>query len=230
MKMENNIICIIPARSSSKRIKNKNIINFFGKPVISYPIIACKKSKIFNKILVSTDSKKISKISKKYGAETPLLRDKIFANDYATTSVVLYNEIKKFNTISFKYHCCIYPCNPLIDFKILKKAFIYFKKNNFDSLFSVIKYPHSILRSFRIDKKNIYYKYPSNMNKRSQDLKQFVYDAGCFYFFKTKQFLKTRRLYSKNTGFYILPKYSHVDIDTNKDLNFAKEIYKIRKL
>ena len=69
-------ICIIPARKGSKRIKNKNIINFFGKPLIYYSIKAALKSKIFSKIIVSTDCKKIANISKKYGAEVPFLRNK----------------------------------------------------------------------------------------------------------------------------------------------------------
>jgi len=65
---------------------------------------------------------------------------------------------------------------------------------------------------------------------RSQDLENFVNDPGSFYFFKTKKFMITKKLFSKNTSFYILPKYSHIDIDTREDLNFAKEIFKIRKL
>ena len=60
------IIAIIPARSGSKRIKNKNIIKIFGKPMIAWTIIAAKKSKLFDKVLVSTDSNKIAKIAKKY--------------------------------------------------------------------------------------------------------------------------------------------------------------------
>ena len=64
-------IAIIPARAGSKRIKNKNIKIFKGKPMVAWTIIAAKKSKIFNHILVSTDSKKISKIAVKYGAEVP---------------------------------------------------------------------------------------------------------------------------------------------------------------
>ena len=230
MKSKKNIVCIIPARGGSKIIKNKNILNFFGKPIIYHSINEAKKSKIFNQILVSTDSKKIANISERYGAKCPRLRAKILADDYKTTSDVLFREIKTFDTENFEYHCCIYPCNPLIDFKILKKAFIYFKNNKFDSLFAVSEYSHSILRSFKINKKNIYYKYPNNINKRSQDLPKFFHDAGSFYFFKTKKFLKTKKLFSRNTGFYILPKYSHLDIDTKEDLKFVKEIYKIRKL
>ncbi len=62
--MKKKIICIIPARGKSKRIKNKNIKVFNGKPIIAWSIIAAKKSKIFDQIIVSTDSKKIAKISK----------------------------------------------------------------------------------------------------------------------------------------------------------------------
>ena len=58
------IIAIIPARSGSKRIKNKNIKKIFGKPMIAWTIIAAKKSKFFDKVLVSTDSNKIAKIAK----------------------------------------------------------------------------------------------------------------------------------------------------------------------
>ena len=230
MKLKNNVVCIVPARAGSKRIKNKNIVNFFGKPLIGYSIIAAKKANIFTKVLISTDSEKIAKISKKYGGSCPSLRRKKLADDHTTTSEVLFNEIQSFKTEDSTYHCCIYPTNPLIDYKNLRKAFLYFKKNNFDSLFAVLDYPHSVLRSFKIKKKNIYYKYPKNKNVRSQDLENFVHDAGSFYFFKTKKFMITKKLFSKNTGFYMLPKYSHIDIDTREDLNFAKEIFKIRKL
>ena len=51
-------VAIIPARKNSRRIKNKNIINFCGKPIISWPIAMAKKSKIFDRVIVSTDSKK----------------------------------------------------------------------------------------------------------------------------------------------------------------------------
>ena len=64
-------IAIIPARSGSKRIKNKNIKLFNGHPIISWSIKEAIKSKIFDKVIVSTDSTKIAKISLKYGAEIP---------------------------------------------------------------------------------------------------------------------------------------------------------------
>ena len=114
-----------------------------------------KKAKIFTKILISTNSEKIAKISEKHGGSCPSLRRKKFADDYTTTSEVLFNVIQSFKTQDSTYHCCICPTNPLIDYKNLRKTFLHFKKNNFDSLFAVLNYPHSVLRSFKIKKKNI---------------------------------------------------------------------------
>ena len=80
-------IAIIPARIGSKRIKQKNIKIFKGKPLIYYSINAAKKSKVFDKILVSTDSEKIGEIARKYGADVPFLRPKIY--------LVIILELKK---------------------------------------------------------------------------------------------------------------------------------------
>ena len=88
-------ICIIPARGNSKRIRNKNIINFYGKPIIYYSILLAKKSKLFSRIVVSTDDNKIAKIAKKYGAEVPFIRSKKLSNDYVNSTDVVIDTIKK---------------------------------------------------------------------------------------------------------------------------------------
>ena len=74
-------IAIIPARLGSKRLPQKNIKNFLGKPIIFYSIQAAKKTKVFDKIIVSTESEKLKKIVEKYGVEVPFLRPKKLAND-----------------------------------------------------------------------------------------------------------------------------------------------------
>ena len=70
------ITCIIPARSGSKRIKNKNLKNFFGKPLIYYSIKLALKNKLFKDVIVSTNSKKIARVATKLGARVPYLRSK----------------------------------------------------------------------------------------------------------------------------------------------------------
>ena len=99
MKKLKKIICIIPARKGSKRIKNKNIINFFGKPLISYSIENALKSNIFEKVIVSTDSKKISNISKKYGADVPFLRPKSLSGNNIIVKDVLIHCLNNLKNI-----------------------------------------------------------------------------------------------------------------------------------
>ncbi len=125
-------IAIIPARKNSKRIKNKNIKSFFGKPVISYAIKCAIKSKLFNKIIVSTDSQKILKIAKKFGADVPFLRPKKLSSDKAITIDVIKHSIKWLNKKNIKpnYICCIYPATPLLQHKDLKKSYSIIKKKN----------------------------------------------------------------------------------------------------
>ena len=87
------ILGIIPARAGSKSIKNKNIINLNGKPLIAHTIMAAKNSKLQN-FIVSSDSKKILNIAKKFGAKNLFLRPKKFSLD-STRSVNLYKFLKK---------------------------------------------------------------------------------------------------------------------------------------
>ncbi len=96
------ILCVIPARGGSKRLPKKNILNFFGKPMIYWTIEAAKKSKIFDKIVVSTDDEKIKKISLKFGAEVPFMREGL-SDDYTPISQVTCAYVKKLKN-EFKYH------------------------------------------------------------------------------------------------------------------------------
>ena len=88
MQLRDNI-CIIPARGGSKRLPNKNIMDFFGKPVIAYAIECAKKSQLFDTVFVSTDSEKIAEIAVSYGAEVSFLRSAETSSDHATTMAVL---------------------------------------------------------------------------------------------------------------------------------------------
>ena len=100
-------LAIIPARSGSKRIKNKNIKTFFSKPVISYSILAAKKSKLFKYVIVSTDSPRIAKISKKIGASVFFLRPKKISKDISTTQEVINHSINWFKKKKYKFQICL---------------------------------------------------------------------------------------------------------------------------
>ena len=89
-------IVIVPARIGSKRIKQKNIKKFFGKPIIYWTLRSLKNFKIFDKIYISTDSEKIINIVKKFGFKDFILRNKILSNDYASTQSVIIDALKDF--------------------------------------------------------------------------------------------------------------------------------------
>lgn len=89
------IIAIIPARSGSKGLKDKNIKNLCGKPLISYTIDAALKAKIFDKVLVSTDSKRYAEISANFGAEVPFLRSSENSSDKAGSWDVVKEVLSK---------------------------------------------------------------------------------------------------------------------------------------
>ncbi len=96
---KDKIIAIIPARGGSKRIKNKNLVNFFGKPIINYSLELAINSKIFDKIFVSTDSKKIIQTVKKKKIDISFLRSKKNSSDNATIKDVLLEVLNKLKKI-----------------------------------------------------------------------------------------------------------------------------------
>ena len=118
-------IAIIPARIGSKRIKQKNIKIFCGKPIIYWTIKKIIESKFFDKIIVSTDSNKIAKIVKRFGAEVPFLRPKNISDDYTGTLEVVRHAIVELKNkkIYPSYVCCIYPTSVFLQSKDIKKGF-----------------------------------------------------------------------------------------------------------
>jgi len=94
-------IAIIPARGGSKSVPHKNIKKINGKPLIQYSIDLLKKSKFVNKIVVSTDDRKIANIAKKCGAEVPFMRPKYLSGDRAKTIDVVKHTLK---TLNKKFH------------------------------------------------------------------------------------------------------------------------------
>ncbi len=221
-------ICIIPARGNSKRIKNKNIINFYGKPIIYYSILLAKKSKLFSRIVVSTDDNKIAKIAKKYGAEVPFIRSKKLSNDYVNSTDVVIDTIKKIFSEKEKYHCCLYPTSVLTKKDDLIRALRKIKKTNAECIIPVTDYNYNPYRSFKQNgKKWISFLFKKYSKTRSQDLPNLYHDTGTFYFFKTSSILSNKKNFSKKTTFLKIDRIRTTDINEPKDLIMAKLQYKL---
>lgn len=222
-------IAIIPARGGSKRIPNKNIKDFFGKPIIAYSIEAAIGSGLYDEIMVSTDCELIRDVAFKYGAKVPLLRSSINSNDFATTFDVLEEVINWYsqNGINFDEATCIYACAPFINTNLLKQSFQLLKKGC-DCVFPVLPYSHPIQRAIEVsvDGKVIPF---STINEaaRTQDFKQAFHDAGMFYTFDVEKLLINKSLRTENTLAIEIDELSAHDIDNEKDWKLAELKYKL---
>jgi len=221
-------LAIIPARSGSTRLKNKNILSFNGKPMIAWTIEAAKKSKIFDYIYVSTDSKKIASIAIKYGAKVPFLRDKKLSDNFTSVHEVTYDAVikleKKINK-SFKNVFQLMPNCPLRNDVDIKNFYKYFTNNKIKFLVSCTKFHFgNPWWAFYQNKKNIKRLFPKLYKKRSQDLHETFTPTGAIWIAKKNNFLKTKSFYSTGFEFKELSWKSAIDIDTKEDFMIAKSI------
>lgn len=223
-------IAIIPARGGSKRIPQKNIKKFYDYPIIYYSIKAAIESKLFSKIICSTDSAKIASIAKKYGAYCPFIRPKKLSNDYASTLEVIKHSVNYLERekINFENICCIYPTAPFIKSKNIKIGYKKLLENKYKFVFSASKSPISVYRSFSLNnKKRI--KLINNKDfflKRSQDLRDAFFDAGQFYWANKNTWKKYKKIFTKNSTIVEVPFHEAIDINTQYDWNLAKKLYK----
>ena len=221
-------IAIIPARKNSKRIKNKNIKIFNGKPMIYWPIQELKKTKIFDKILVSTDSLKIKSYAQSLRIDAPFVRPKDISDDFSPTIDVVNHAIRwlKNKGLSYDYICCVYPTAVLMKKKFIIDTFKLIKKNNKNFVFPASKFEYPILRSFkRVSNGNIKMPFPKYFKYRSQDLEEYYHDAGQFYWGSEKSWLRKLKFFDKYSDFYEIPKSQSQDIDNLEDFKIA-EIFK----
>ena len=130
-------VALIPARGGSKRIPQKNIKFFCGKPIIAYSIETAFASKLFDKVIVSTDDKEIAETAKNYGAEVPFIRPAKLSDDYTGTNAVIAHGIKWIMEQGWKLSavCCIYATAPFIQKNDITKAHNIFLTNKWEICF-----------------------------------------------------------------------------------------------
>ena len=224
-------VAIIPARGGSKRIFKKNIKEFYGKPLISYSIEAAKKSKLFEKIIVSTDDEDIANIAKKYGAEVPFLRPKSLSDDFTGTGAVVKHSLLwlKENGFEYDFSCTIYATAPLLQEKYLREGFEKLQNSDAVNSFSASSMPFPIQRTFKIlENERCEMFWPENFSKRSQDLEEAYQDAGQFYWKKLSA-QSSDVMFGKDSIPIILPRYLVQDIDTLEDWERAEVLYEVLK-
>jgi len=227
------IVCVIPARSGSKGIAKKNIINFNGKPLIAWTIEAALKVKLISRIIVSTDSHKISLIAKKLGAEVPNLRPKKLAMDHVHASnVVLHTlkQLKKIENYNPKAVMMLLPTSPLRKPENIKEVINIFKKKKPSSIISVEnlrKYKNNL--RYMVNGKLIKLNKKNNIHQQRQGQKSLYGVNGSIFLANTRKFLEKRTFHLEGAIGYEMESLNSIDINSYEDLNLASKYYKLIK-
>jgi len=225
------IIAVIPARGGSKRIPLKNIIDFIGKPIIAWTIEAAQKTKLFDRIIISTDSSEIANVSKVYGLDVPFFRndknDDISTVTEATLvaihqAEVYYNE---------KYDVVVQlmanaPLRDEEDIQVHIKNFVESKKS-----FQISSFKFGWMNpwwAFKINKNGSHeWMLKEGIGKRSQDLDELFCPTGAIWIAKVEALKKAGTFYGPDYNFCEINWKHAVDIDNFEDLEFAKAVYSL---
>lgn len=224
------ILVIIPARSGSKGIKDKNIINFKGKPLLSWSIEQAKMSKYCSamKIIVSTDSEKYQTIAKNYGAEVPFLRPKNISGDFSS-DYECFLHCFEWLKINENYEADIIlhlrPTQPYRTVKLIDECISIFLDNfnNYDSLRTVIPQKKSPCKMYSISSNNLiplvkewdYLKEPYNRGR--QELPKFYLHNGYVDLLKTS-ILVDGTISGNKIYPFVMNESDNIDIDEMEDL------------
>jgi CMP-N,N'-diacetyllegionaminic acid synthase len=224
-----NIVALIPARSGSVGLKNKNIKIFNKKPLLWYAINSAKQSKMIKKIFVTTDSRKIANISKACGADIPFLRPKKYSTSTSTDLDVIKHFMKKTKHKNIDAIVFLRPTNPFrtgkdIDFCIKK----YFSnKKKFDSIRSIsnVNYPPFWMK--KIEKSNLKDLFSSKLsNMRRQDLPKIYKGNGAIEIIGSSVLSKLNTRFGRRIGYCMMPDICSYDIDTFLDFKISEYVFK----
>ena len=231
--MKKKILAVIPCRSGSKSIKNKNILSLFGRPLIYYSIFFAKKCNFIDKIIISTDSKRYLKIANSFGVNTKYLRPKKISKDYSL-DLDLFKDVlnylnKKENFIP-DYVVHLRPTSPLRKINDLKKMLKILINKKADSVRSISTLKDNPYKSWTVSKDGFLKPILKNKtnfvepyNYPRQKLPLFYKQNGVYDIFRSK-LLKKNYISGKKIFGYETSDFQ--DIDSLSDLYSIKKFKK----
>ncbi len=218
---------MIPARGGSKRIPKKNIRYFHGKPIIAYAIENCIESKLFSRIVVSTDDSEIAEVAEQFGAEIFFRLDKDVSSDVAPVIGVVKEFIKLGNLENNSDSiCCVFPCTPMLTAHQLVKGFNILQENNVDFVFPVFNPGVPITRSLFINSDGFIQMANKDLvNTATNSLIDGLFDAGQYYWAKVDTWINSESILDGLNLPQIIDRLSAVDIDNEEDWQLAEILF-----
>ncbi len=218
-------IAIIPARSGSKGLPDKNIKNLAGKPLIAYSIEAAISSGCFDEVMISTDSERYAEIGRSYGAEVPFLRSRRTASDTASSWDAVQEVLEGYKNQGrqFDTFCLLQPTSPLRTADDIRKAYALYQEKSPFAVVSVCEAEHSPLWCGQLpeNKEFIGFMNPESQ-KRRQDAGKFYRLNGAIYIVNISRFRNDSFFYKEGSFAHIMPQERSVDIDTEIDFKLAE--------
>tara|TARA_Y100000590_G_C15687691_1_gene1002236 strand:+ start:599 stop:1270 length:672 start_codon:yes stop_codon:yes gene_type:complete len=213
-------------RGGSKGIKNKSIALVNNKPLFTYTLNQIKKIKFIDKIVVSTDSKKIYNITSKYGVENWFLRPKNLSKDSSPKIPVIRDALirsEKYYDKKFDIIIDLDVTSPLRNIKDIKNSFKKFFSKKAEILFTVTKSKKNpYFNMVEIKNSNVNLVKKNQIISRRQDAPS-VFDMNAsIYIWKRKTLMKYNTLFIKKTTIYEMPEERSIDIDTSLDLKLVE--------
>lgn len=218
-------IAIIPARSGSKGLKDKNIKDLCGKPLMVYSIEAALRSSQFDEVMVSTDSEQYAEIAKRYGANVPFLRSAATADDTASSWDMAEEVLRGFEKLGreFDTFCLLQPTSPLRTSDDISAAYKLYNEKSAAAVVSLCELEHPVSWCGILgenDSLNGFIKREQGGRRQAQ--MKYHRLNGAIYIVSIPEFRKDPFLYRENAYAYIMPKDRSVDIDTEFDFRFAE--------
>ncbi len=221
-------LALVPARGGSRRIANKNALDFFGRPMLAYPLAAARDAALFDKIHVSTESAAIADTAAALGFAPEFRRPADLARDDTPLMPVLRWVLSAYRERGETYDtvCVLLPCAPLIEARDLVQAHEAFATAR-RPLMAVCAYPAPIEWAYaRAADGTLAPVQPGAYATRSQDLAVRYFDAGAFYFFDAAHILSEAPASDRDFTSYLLPRSRSVDIDNEEDLELARVLFR----
>ena len=218
-------IAIIPARSGSKGLFDKNIKKLNGKPMLAYSIEAALQSGCFDTVMVSTDSVQYADISRSYGAEVPFLRGEELARDNASTRDVVIDVIKRYESIgrSFDSLCILQPTSPLRLSEDIRDAYDVYNDKKAIAVMSVTELEHPLAWCGKLGEDNSLIGFNTRDNDKPRQEQDVYYRPnGAIYIMDVNEYMIDGFMLREGCYAYIMPIERSVDIDTELDFRLAE--------
>lgn len=218
-------IGVITARSGSKGIKDKNIRELNGKPLLIYTIESALQSRYIDEVMVSTDSAVYAEIAKQNGANVPFLRSKKNSADNSVSMEVLLEVLDEYEKCGrfFDNIVLLQPTSPLRTYKNVDDAFKLYYEKCADSVVSVCKCEHSPLWSNTLpDDLNMFGFMKHENNLRRQELGKYYRLNGAVYISRVSKLREIQSFYGERSYAYIMDQRESIDIDTELDFEYAE--------